>query len=286
MDSLSQLFYTVKNQISTINFVDIIDLIVVSLFFYFVYKFIIRSGSWKLLVGVGLVLAMLFISNGVGMHTTNFILENIVSVGIIALLIVFQPELRALLSKVGNESIKTLRVRRGKTDQSRQSVQNLCEGVRQLSETKTGALIIIEQSDVTPQDLLESGTVLDAEITPSLMGNIFYNKAPLHDGAVIVRNSRIYAAGCFISDVAVDPDILKDLGSRHRAGIGLSKQCDAIVVIVSEETGIISVAEGGKLVRNYTSESLEKYLAPVVVTKPAQDIKEKIFGTEDSKNEK
>ncbi len=257
------------NFINTLNYlieqftpIDLLDILLMSIVIYFVVKFIRDRRASKLAIGVCLIIAMLIISEVLNMRAMDFLLSNIVQVGLIALLIVFQPELRSALEKVGGTSFKTLKHtvvpkdrEHGKTD----AIVNICQAVAELSQEYTGALIIIERN--TPLgDIIKTGTVINADICVSMLKNIFFNKAPMHDGAVVIRNNRVYAAGCFLP-ISTNDDIIKDLGTRHRSAIGMSENSDAVVIVVSEETGTISVALNGELRRNYDYNTLKNELA-------------------------
>lgn len=271
---LSELGNSVLRIIKSISFVDILDIICVAILFYYVYKFIRDRRAGKLAIGVVFILGFLLLSDLVEMHALRFLLQNFVQVGMIAVVIVFQPELRSALEKVGGESLRGIRsIAETKTDtQVVSMIEAVCSAITDMSASKTGALIVFERSTKLG-DLILTGTVINADPTPFLIKNIFFNKAPLHDGALIIRDFRLYAAGCLLP-LSANPDIIKDLGTRHRAAIGMSENSDAIVVVVSEETGTISVAYEGKLRRGFTESQLSDYLrgffisnAPGVVEK-------------------
>ena len=257
---MSDFLYYVKETLFNITVIDVIDIIIVSFLLYYTFKFIQERRAAKLAIGLILLLALLLISEVLNMHALNFILSNLFSVGIIALVIVFQPELRSALEKVGGESLRSIR---GKMDD--ETVAEVAVAAEQLSQSKTGALMVFERSTKLG-DVIRTGTVLDAKPTSFLIGNIFFNKAPLHDGAVIFREGRIHAAGCFLP-LSDNNEIVKDLGTRHRAGSGMSENSDAIVLIVSEETGIISVACDGVLKRGFSRKKLETYLESQLIVK-------------------
>jgi diadenylate cyclase len=264
---VSDFLYYVKETLFNITVIDVIDIIIVSFLLYYTFKFIQERRAAKLAIGLILLLALLLISEVLNMHALNFILSNLFSVGIIALVIVFQPELRSALEKVGGESLRSIR---GKMDDETVAVYTECitevaVAAEQLSQSKTGALMVFERSTKLG-DVIRTGTVLDAKPTSFLIGNIFFNKAPLHDGAVIFRDGRIHAAGCFLP-LSDNNEIVNDLGTRHRAGIGMSENSDAIVLIVSEETGIISVACDGVLKRGFSRKKLETYLESQLIVK-------------------
>ncbi len=253
-------------QIKQITILDIIDILVLAIFLYYVYKFIRDRRAGKLAIGMLLILAMLVLSTLLNMHAVKFILQNFYQVGILAIIVVFQPELRAALEKVGTTSLLNLK---GISSETRDKetvineIKNICEAVSDLSRDKTGALIVIERNTKLGE-YIKSGVTLDSQLSPYLLRNIFFNKAPLHDGAVIIRNARIYAAGCFLP-LSMRDDIFKDLGTRHRAAIGMSEVSDAAVIIVSEETGIISVAHDGMLKRNFNYNSLKQELTELLL---------------------
>lgn len=264
---MSNFLYYIKETILNITIIDVIDIVIVSFLLYYTFKFIRERRAGKLALGLVFLFALLFMSEILDMHALNFVLSNLFSVGIIALVIVFQPELRSVLEKVGGGSLRGLR---GKMDDETVTVYNECINevafaAEQLSQSKTGALIVFERS-TRLGDVIRTGTVLDAKTTSFLIGNVFFDKAPLHDGAVIIRDGRLHAAGCFLP-LSENNEIIKDLGTRHRAGIGMSENSDAIVLIVSEETGVISVACDGILERGFSRKKLEEYLEARLVVK-------------------
>lgn len=251
--------------IAEIKFVDLVDIVILSIILFYVYKFIRQRRAVRLARGVLIVMAVLFISMIFNMRALNYILENFVQVGMIALIVIFQSDLRAALERFGSTKIKGFR---GISENDAKAIigvaETISEAAEVLSKTKTGALIAIERSTKLGEHL-SHGIILNAEMSSLLIRNIFFNKAPMHDGAMIVRDKRIYAAGCYLP--LSNADVNKDLGTRHRAALGLSEVSDAIVIVVSEETGTISVAVDGELTRDYTAESLKqeiaKYLLPV-----------------------
>jgi diadenylate cyclase len=266
------LFATVKGLftyigvvISGIRIIDIIDICIVAFLLYYVYSFIRDRRAGKLATGVALLMVFMFISEITNMYTMSFIMENLFQVGIIALIIVFQPELRSALEKMGAEPLKTLKLgdRAGQIGDTHNLIEALTGAACDMSLEKTGALIVIERSTKLG-DIIRTGTVVDAKADPFLIKNLFFNKAPLHDGAMIIRDNRIHAAGCFLP-LSNNPEIIKDLGTRHRAGIGMSENSDAVIIIVSEETGNISTALDGVLVSNYSYQSLKRFLEKTLV---------------------
>lgn len=252
----------ILNIIKNITPVDVVDIAAVSVLFYFMYKFIRDRRAGKLALGVLLLFVLQVISSIADMYVLQFLLQNIFQVGIITLVILFQPELRSVLEKVGATPLNLKGIKG--ISETRDSiavntvVEQVTSAVCDLSESKTGALIVFERTTKLG-DMILTGTVIDAYPASFLIKNIFFNKAPMHDGALIVRNMRLYAAGCLLP-LSNNPDIIKDLGTRHRAGIGMSENSDAIVVIVSEETGVISTAVEGVLERNYNYDTLSAFL--------------------------
>lgn len=279
-------FHYIINQLGSVGIADIFDILIVAFVFYYLFRFVRERRAGKLALGVILILLMLLISNLAEMRATRFILEAVVNVGLIALLIVFQPELRSMLEKMGGESLKGFR---GKLDKSTASqykaaISEICYAVENLSNSRTGALIVLEGSTKLG-DVVKTGTVIDAQMSSFLLGNIFYDKAPLHDGAVVIRGLRVLAAGCFLP-LSTNPDIVRDLGTRHRAGIGMSENSDATVIIVSEETGIISVAIDGELKRGFNRDELEQFLNTLLIKENEhKSVKDRLFGKHDNDGE-
>ena len=257
--------------VSGIRLTDIIDVCIVSFLLYLVYKFIRDRRAGKLAAGVLLLMAFMLVSEVMNMYAMSFIMENLFQVGIIALIIVFQPELRSALEKMGAEPLRTFRRGDSKSqnNNAHELIDSLTSAVCDMSLEKTGALIVIERTTKLG-DIIRTGTVIDAKADPFLIKNIFYNKAPLHDGAMIIRDGRISTVGCFLP-LSANPGIIKDLGTRHRAGIGMSEESDAVVIIVSEETGTISSAVDGKLKSNYSYQTLKKFLESVLIVHDKDD---------------
>ena len=256
------------NIIRSITIIDIIDIAIVAFVFYYVYKFIRERRAGKLAAGILILLIVLLLSDVLKMHAMQFLMQNVFQVGVIAVIIVFQPELRSALEKVGAEPFKSLRSigesKAGESSQTLAMITSLTEAVCDMSLDKTGALIVIERTTKLG-DIIKSGTIINANPTAFLIRNIFFNKAPLHDGAMVIRDNRLYAAGCFLP-LSTNGDIIKDLGTRHRAAIGMSENSDAVIVVVSEETGTISIALEGQLKRNYSYNTLKSELVSLLVT--------------------
>ena len=259
MEYLSDLWQFVKTQVSTMDLIDVIDIVSLTLVLFAVYSFIRDRRAGKLALGVAIVVGLQMLSSALGLNALQFVVGNIVQVGLIALIIVFQPELRSALEKLGGEPLKTIKsISEHKAQDNSEVVRQLCDAITELSDSRTGALIVMERSTKLG-DVVMTGVTVNADVNAFLIRNIFFDKAPLHDGAMIIRDGPILAAGCFLP-LSENDSIIQDLGTRHRAGIGMSENSDAIVIIVSEETGIISVAQDGRLRRNYSHASLRKLL--------------------------
>ncbi len=269
MTKLKELWSSLVEILDSVEFSpvkDIIDILLVTAIIYMTFKFLRDRRASKLAAGVVLFFIVLLFSDLLGLDALSFLLKSISQAGLVALIIVFQPELRSVLEKVGTGSIKNIKGMFGGTDvkQLMEGIQEIRKAAESLAATKTGALMVIE-GETKLGDVIKTGTVIDSKITSMLIGNIFYNKAPLHDGALLIRGGRLYAAGCFLP-LSQNQDIKKELGTRHRAAIGMSEVSDAIVIVVSEETGLISVAIDGRFERGLSGAALEKLLVDMLLS--------------------
>ena len=271
METLKSLFHTIAYSIPNIGFTDILDILVVTVVIYYLIGKLRATNAFRVVKGIFVILIVTFLTGIFQLNSVNFVLNKILELGFIALVIVFQPELRRLLEKVGSKRISEIlgsRDKRTETETTIESVVNACEI---LSRDRIGALIVFER-DTLLGNYLKSGTVLDAEVSSQLLRSIFYPKTALHDGAVILRQGKVAAAGCVLP-LTENNHISSELGTRHRAGIGMSEASDAIVVIVSEETGTISLAKGGMLKRHLSPPMLEKSLrSDLLKDENAQDL--------------
>lgn len=243
-----------------ISFVDVIDILCVAVILYFVYKFVKERRAGKLALGVLLIIVFLFISELIELHAMQFLFRNIFQVGVLSLVILFQPELRSFLEKVGGGSIKGIKsIAEGREDDAKiKMINEICLAASDMSESRTGALIAFERSTKIGE-YAATGTMINADINNLLIKNIFYNKAPLHDGAVIIRKDKVLAAGCVLP-LSDQTGLNRNLGTRHRAAVGLSENSDAVVLVVSEETGGISLAIKGTLTSGLTAVTLKEKL--------------------------
>lgn len=250
----------------TMGWLDAVDILLLSLILFFIYRLVRDRRAGKLLVGLGCVLGISLLGDAFEMPAIRFVLGDFRQIGVLAILILFQPELRSALEKVGATPLSGIRnITADARDLSAMNneIDAICTAVNELSRDKVGALIVLERSTKLGE-YIKSGVLVDAALSSHMLRNIFFNKAPLHDGAVIIRSGRICAAGCFLP-LSTKEDINKDLGTRHRAAIGMSEASDAAVIIVSEETGVISLSLDGNLQRNYNYHSLKQALYSILV---------------------
>lgn len=247
-----------NNVTSGIGIMDIIDILIVAILIYKILGFIRETRAMQLIKGLLVLVIATFLSELLNLHTLNWLLKGTLTLGLVALVIIFQPELRRGLEYLGRT--KLLRPGFGQLDKEKAKhiTTEFIRAIETFSKDRTGALIVLER-ETALTDMTESGTIVDAEISAELLGNIFYEGSPLHDGAVIIRGDRIFAAGCVLP-LSQNKTISKDLGTRHRAGIGITEHSDAMTLIVSEETGIISMAANGKLSRFLDTKTVEKTL--------------------------
>ncbi len=273
---------TVIEPLSHVGIIDVIDILTLAFLLFCVYRFIRNRRAGKLALGLLLIVLVLVLSAALNMKAIGFVLQNFYQVGIIAVLIIFQPELRAALEKVGNnpmlskiKDITTGERRQYMSDLSR-DVDSICDAVFAMSREKVGALIVIERKTKLGE-YIDTGVTLNAQISSDLLKNIFFKNAPLHDGAVIIRDMRVYAAGCFLR-ISEQEGLDNELGTRHRAALGVSEVSDAPVIVVSEESGKVSMALDGKITRGYDRDTLRKTLFNLMASnfkkqKPEREVK-------------
>ena len=255
MDAIANLLGTAISYIKTIGITDAIDILIVAYLIYEVIEFIRRTNSKNVAKGILLLIGVFLLSYLLDLTMINFLLRRALELGLIAVVILFQPELRRMLERVGSSFSSS---RSSSTPVMESAISQVVQACVDMSASRTGALLIFERA-VDLGSIMNTGTIVNADVTTELTKNLFYNKAPLHDGAVIIRNARIAAAGCVLP-LTQSLNLSKDLGMRHRAGIGLSEQSDAVVIIVSEETGAISMALDGALKRHLNGATLTELL--------------------------
>ena len=254
----------------SIKITDIIDILIVAYILYRVLGMIKETRAQQLFRGVLLIVGIFLASEFFDLSLLNWLLTRLITVGLIGVMILFQPEIRRALEQIGRRGAITSQFRDVGKDELYATVHKIVDAVDDFSSTRTGALIAIER-ETTLNDIIETGVIVDAEISVRLLGNLFYEGSPLHDGAVIIRGVRIHAASCVLP-LTNRTSIGKNLGTRHRAGVGLSEVSDAFIIIVSEETGAISVARNGTLRRFLDLKTLEKMLLDVYL--PSGDANE------------
>ncbi len=247
----------------SIKITDILDMAIVAFLLYKLLEFIKETRAQQLFRGILLIVAFFLISEVFNLSLLNWLFNRLITVGLIAVVILFQPEIRRGLEQIGRRGVLSRRVRDMAKDEIYATVHKLVDAVDDFSATRTGALIVIE-CETMLNDIAETGVIVDAEISVRLLGNLFYEGSPLHDGAVIIRGDRVYAASCVLP-LTERQNIGKNLGTRHRAALGLSEVTDAFIIVVSEETGAISVARNGEFKRFLDLKTLEKMLLDVYV---------------------
>ena len=269
-----------ENIVSGVGVTDILDIMIVTFIIYKLLDFIRETRAEQLAKGLLLLVVATLLSKVLQLYTLHWILSGVMTVGLIAVVVIFQPELRRGLEYLGRSKFSNVLSEVDK-EEAKYMVGQLVEAIDSMSVSRTGALIVIER-EISLSDIVETGTVIDAVISAQMVGNIFYEGAPLHDGAMIIhdgaliiRGNRLYAAGCVLP-LTQNKNLNKELGTRHRAGIGITENSDALVIIVSEETGIISVAQNGKLTRFLDVKKIEKSLLNLYLEESKRTVGEKI----------
>ncbi|MBQ9925461.1 MAG: diadenylate cyclase CdaA [Clostridia bacterium] len=237
---------------------DVIDILIVAYLFYNTFKLLRNTAAARLFKGIVLLLAIMLVATHMELYALGSIMSGLMQVGAFAIVVVFQPELRRILEQFGKMSLNIFGSRNANEEATQLMIMQTVEAVSDMAWSKTGALIVFETGD-SMANIAATGTKVNADMTAELIKNVFYPKAPLHDGAVVVSNNRLHSAGCILP-LSAKFDISKDLGTRHRAALGVSEAHDCCVVVVSEETGAISFAKGGILKRHLAPETLERLL--------------------------
>lgn len=253
--SLSDILAAIQNGFLEFRIQDLLDILIIAFVIFKLIQFTTNTRAYQVMKGVGVLLLIFIVCNVFNLITLKYLLNSFIVSGIVVVVVIFQPEVRRALERIGR--IKLNIVQRGTP--SFEIVNQLCLALENMSRRKVGALIVLERNTKLG-DYVSTGTVIDAEISDALIENIFEPKTPLHDGAMIIREGRIYTAACVLP-LFDDPTISRELGTRHRAALGISTVSDSITLVVSEETGIISYARDGKLVRNVDHDTLEELLS-------------------------
>ena len=261
------------NYIQMIRITDIIDMAIIAYIFYRLLLLTRKSQAGQVLKGIVLVVLALAAAYYCRFHVLYYVLRGVVEIGFLALIVVFQPEIRRFLEQVGSKGFGKLITPKVKTTQVERAILQTVEAFGSMSRDHIGALVVFERTTIL-DDCVKSGTDVDAVVSSELLKNIFWPNTPLHDGAVIIRDGRVLSAGCVLP-LTGNLNISRDLGTRHRAGIGVSEHSDAVVAIVSEETGAISVAVGGMLKRHLSMETLERLLRNELIPPENEDEKKR-----------
>ena len=254
---------------------DLLDIAIMIFVLYKVFMLVQSTKAASLLKGLLVFLAALMLSSVLQLHGVYYIMSSMVEWGVLALIILFQPEIRRILEQMGSKRFTAFFSHEEDVNTMEQTIGQTVLACTEMSQSRTGALIVFER-EILLDDMVRSGTVLDASVSSELLKNIFFVKAPMHDGAVIVRNGRVLGAGCMLP-LSKNVNLSRDLGMRHRAGIGMSENSDAVVVIVSEETGSISVAIGGMLKRHLKPETLENLLRNELLPQDSEETDKQKF---------
>lgn len=258
MDIINMIVAAVK----TINVWSVLDILVVSYIFYKGYMLIRETRAVQLLKGILLILLLMPVSNFLHLTMLYWILQRTITIGVLSIIIIFQPEIRRALEHLGRSAFNDVHILENK-EKMEEVITQIVNAVYNLAKTRTGALIVIEQRTKL-EDIMSTGTKIEGIVSSAILENIFVVNTPLHDGATIIRNDRILAAGCFLP-LSANYDISKKLGTRHRAALGISENSDALVIVVSEETGVVSLAINGKLTRGYTKDKLKDILIRIIL---------------------
>lgn len=263
----------VLNLIFDIKLYDLIDIALVALVLYYCIKLVRQTRAFNLVKGIVFLGVVYFVVSTLNMSTASYLFSHLFGDIVIVMILLFQPEIRQAIESFGRGDLRkislfSLRNSNFATEEYLAGASNIAKAAANMSEKKIGALIVIEGATLLGE-VLSTGTVVDSAVSTSVIENIFFPKAPLHDGAMVIRDNRIHSAGCILP--LTQNEISKELGTRHRAAIGISEQSDALVVIVSEETGSISLANGGALVRNLTLGELLEELTEFMVPKDTKN---------------
>jgi len=272
-DTVSSFFSNIGNAFSSFTVIDAIDIIALSIICFFVFRFFKGRKAGTLFVGIAICLVLLVAAHFLGLKGTYYIFSGVFKIGALAIVIIFQPEIREGLEKLGSGSLNGI-IAFGDQKKKKQlyykAIDEICVAVSDLSRTKTGALIVIARTTKL-EDVIQTGITINADVNSFLLRNLFFNKAPLHDGAVVIDELKIVAAGCLLP-LTRRQDIDSDLGTRHRAAVGMSETSDAVVIVVSEETGVISVAHDCELTREYTPDTLRNLLLKKLLREKIDEI--------------
>lgn len=264
--NFGKLYNSALDVIKTFQVKDAVEILALAVLFFLAFRFLKGRKAGALIIGIAVCEILMVVSDYFDLKVLYAIFSSILGSGTLVIIVLFQPEIREALERIGNGSIHSIMSfsdRKKKKELYYNVIDNICIAVKELSNNFTGALIVIERT-TRLSDIIGTGIVLNADVSSSLLRNLFYNRAPLHDGAVVISEGRLAAAGCFLP-LSRRNDIDPDLGTRHRAAIGMSETSDSVTIIVSEETGAISVAYDCTLTRDMTNEDLRDFLNEIIL---------------------
>lgn len=276
LTNLQTLWYKFISVLRVPELADLVDILIVAFLIYEVILLVRQTHAMQLAKGIVVLIVAFFASDFIGLRTVKYFIENIMQVGFLALVVVFQPELRRALEQMGRANIFAVKLFKGSVNEEEEmriltqnAVVAVCDAAERMADSRTGALIVFERG-TNLSEVIKTGTKMHSDINPEVLGTIFYEGTALHDGAVVVRDARIEAAGCFLP-LSNNLEISKDMGTRHRAALGMSENSDAVVVVVSEETGIISLAKNGVLIRRLDRQNLFNLLVGDIVPEKQEE---------------
>ena len=258
--NLTEIFEKISNNVLNFTLLDLVDILLIAVAVYGLLKLTRKTRASQVLKGLGLFIVLAFACESIGLSAMSWVLNKFIEVGLIIIIIIFQPEIRRALEHMGRNKLFAM-VSGTETKDFSREIEEIERAVLNMSKHKVGALIVFE-NQTGLQDVIESGQLVDARITSELLENIFFHNAPLHDGAMIIKEDRIVAAGCFLP-LSDNRNLSSELGTRHRAGLGISEVSDAHILIVSEENGVISLAHEGNLTRYLDIKSLHEVLEEI-----------------------
>jgi len=259
---LEQIFNAIRSSVTDFGWIDVIDITILAVVIYWLLKLTSKTRAMQVLKGLGVILLATWVTDFLGLVGITWLLNYVLTAGALLIVIIFQPELRRALAKIGRGRFELVS---SQSTYAQENVNRILHAVLSLSKKRIGALIVFERKTGL-KDVIESGTRISAEISSELIENLFFVNSPLHDGAVIIREDRIEAAGCFLP-LSDNKQIGQELGTRHRAALGVSEVSDSMTLVVSEETGVISVAQDGSLIRYLDSKALKDLLEEVFMIK-------------------
>ncbi|MBR3817331.1 MAG: diadenylate cyclase CdaA [Clostridia bacterium] len=276
---MSDIFQKMWALVGSVEWYDIVDIILVAFVLYYCIKLVRQTRAFHLVKGIVFMAIIFFIVSALNMSAASYLFSRIFSDIVIVLLLLFQPEIRQMVESVGRGDIKRylkfiFRSKDEANDEIQNAISNISKAVANMSEKRVGALIVIEGS-VLIEDVIASGAKVDSAVSTPIIENIFFPKAPLHDGAMVIRDNRVHSAGCILP--LTQSELSLELGTRHRAAVGMSEHSDAMVIVVSEETGKISVAQSGELVRNVSLGELLASLTDFLIADDEEKTRNKII---------